>query len=150
MRAARRGNTYYAESRSCKGAAYVSTEKDVWHRHANMRIFEEMEDEHMVVMKTTVGDIEAELWVKETPKTCRNFIQLCMEGYWDNNIFHTQGGDPTDTGEGCKIYGEPFKDDFRTRLRSYGRGLITGGHAGEDDNDFQFFFTPSSTLDLQI
>ncbi|OAD60668.1 Peptidyl-prolyl cis-trans isomerase CWC27 like protein [Eufriesea mexicana] len=52
-----------------------------------------------VVMKTTVGDIEAELWVKETPKTCRNFIQLCMEGYWGNNIFHTQGGDPTDTGE---------------------------------------------------
>ncbi|OAD60669.1 Peptidyl-prolyl cis-trans isomerase CWC27 like protein [Eufriesea mexicana] len=101
-----------------------------------------------VVMKTTVGDIEAELWVKETPKTCRNFIQLCMEGYWDNNIFHTQGGDPTDTGESCKIYGEPFKDDFRTRLRSCGRGLIAGGYAGEDDNGFQFLFTLGSTLEL--
>ncbi|OAD51960.1 Peptidyl-prolyl cis-trans isomerase CWC27 like protein [Eufriesea mexicana] len=91
---------------------------------------------------------DKELWAKETPKTCRNFIQLCMEGYWDNNIFHTQGGDPTDTGESCKIYGEPFKDDFRTRLRSCGRGLIPGGYAGEDDNGFQFLFTLGSTLEL--
>ncbi|OAD60098.1 Peptidyl-prolyl cis-trans isomerase CWC27 like protein [Eufriesea mexicana] len=60
----------------------------------------------------------------------------------------TQGGDPTDTGEGCKIYGEPFKDDFRTRLRSCGRGLIAGGYAGKDDNGFQFLFTLGSTLEL--
>ncbi|OAD54705.1 Peptidyl-prolyl cis-trans isomerase CWC27 like protein [Eufriesea mexicana] len=33
------------------------------------------------IMKTTVGDVELELWAKETPKACRNFIQLCMEGY---------------------------------------------------------------------
>ncbi|OAD55133.1 Peptidyl-prolyl isomerase cwc27 [Eufriesea mexicana] len=55
-----------------------------------------------VVMKTTVGDIESELWAKETPRASRNFIQLCMDGYWDDTIFHgiikgfiTQGGDPT-------------------------------------------------------
>ncbi|OAD52201.1 Peptidyl-prolyl cis-trans isomerase CWC27 like protein [Eufriesea mexicana] len=30
-------------------------------------------------MKTTVGDIESELWTKETPKACRNFTQLCIE-----------------------------------------------------------------------
>lgn len=36
-----------------------------------------------VLLKTTVGDIDVELWTKECPKTCRNFIQLCMEGrYW--------------------------------------------------------------------
>ncbi|OAD58876.1 Peptidyl-prolyl cis-trans isomerase CWC27 like protein [Eufriesea mexicana] len=34
-----------------------------------------------VTMKTTVGDIELELWAKETPKACRNFIRLCVEGY---------------------------------------------------------------------
>ena len=68
-------------------------------------------------MKTTFGDIELELWTKEAPKACRNFIQLCMEGYYDNTIFHrivrgfiVQGGDPTGTGEGGEsIYGEPFK-----------------------------------------
>lgn len=68
-------------------------------------------------MKTSSGDIDLELWTKEAPKACRNFIQLCMEGYYDNTIFHrvvkgfiVQGGDPTGTGEGGEsIYGEPFK-----------------------------------------
>jgi peptidyl-prolyl cis-trans isomerase SDCCAG10 len=60
-----------------------------------------------VVLKTSVGDIDIELWPKETPKTCRNFVQLCLEGYYNNTIFHriikdfiVQGGDPTGTGEG--------------------------------------------------
>lgn len=76
-------------------------------------------------MKTTVGDIDVELWSKETPKTCRNFIQLCLEGYYDNTIFHrvvkgfiVQGGDPKGDGTGGEsIYGEPFKDEFHQRLR---------------------------------
>ena len=29
-----------------------------------------------VVMHTTMGDIEIELWSKEAPLACRNFIQL--------------------------------------------------------------------------
>ena len=29
-----------------------------------------------------------ELWSKETPLACRNFVQLCMEGYYNGNIFH--------------------------------------------------------------
>lgn len=33
-----------------------------------------------VLLKTTAGDIDIELWSKEAPKACRNFIQLCMEG----------------------------------------------------------------------
>ncbi|OAD57496.1 Peptidyl-prolyl cis-trans isomerase CWC27 like protein [Eufriesea mexicana] len=63
-----------------------------------------------VTMKTTVGDIKLEMWAKETPKACRNFIQLCVEVYYHDSIFHTQGGDPTGTGESGKIYREPFKN----------------------------------------
>ena len=33
-----------------------------------------------VLLKTTAGDIDIELWSKEAPKACRNFIQLCLEG----------------------------------------------------------------------
>lgn len=70
-----------------------------------------------VCMKTTVGDIDIELWSKECPLACRNFIQLCMEGYYNGTIFHrvirdfiVQGGDPTGTGEGGEsIYAAPFK-----------------------------------------
>lgn len=71
-------------------------------------------------MKTTVGDIDIELWSKECPLACRNFIQLCMEGYYNSTIFHrvirdfiVQGGDPTSTGEGGEsIYTAPFKVFF--------------------------------------
>lgn len=41
-----------------------------------------------VIVKTTYGDIEFSLFAKESPKACRNFVQLCLEGYYDNTIFH--------------------------------------------------------------
>lgn len=108
-------------------------------------------------MKTTVGDIDLELWAKETPKTCRNFIQLCLEGYYNGTIFHrivkgfiAQGGDPTGTGNGGEsIYGAPFKDEFHSRLRFNRRGLLAMANAGNDDNTSQFFFTLASTPELQ-
>jgi len=60
-----------------------------------------------VILYTSHGELDIELWTRETPLACRNFIQLCMEGYYDNTIFHRiipsfmiQGGDPTGTGTG--------------------------------------------------
>ena len=54
----------------------------------------------------------------------RNFVQLCLEGYYDGCIFHRllkdfliQTGDPTGTGSGGEsAYGRPFKDEFHSRL----------------------------------
>ncbi|EEC15938.1 cyclophilin type peptidyl-prolyl cis-trans isomerase, putative, partial [Ixodes scapularis] len=110
-----------------------------------------------VLLKTTVGDIDVELWSKETPKACRNFVQLCLDGYYNGTIFHrvvkgfiAQGGDPTGTGEGGEsIYGAPFKDEFHTRLRFVRRGLVAMASGGADDNGSQFFFTLGATPDLQ-
>jgi hypothetical protein len=63
-----------------------------------------------VVLHTTIGDIEIDLWSKECSKTARNFVQLCLEGYYDGCIFHrvvkdflAQTGDPTGTGTGILI-----------------------------------------------
>uniref|UniRef100_U3INZ7 Peptidyl-prolyl cis-trans isomerase n=3 Tax=Neognathae TaxID=8825 RepID=U3INZ7_ANAPP len=103
----------------------------------------------MVLLRTTAGDIDIELWSKEAPKACRNFIQLCMEEYYNNTIFHrvvpgfiVQGGDPTGTGSGGEsIYGAPFKDEFHSRLRFNRRGLVAMANAGPHDNGSQFFFT---------
>lgn len=102
-----------------------------------------------VLLKTSAGDIDIELWSKEAPKACRNFVQLCMEGYYDGTIFHRvvpdfiiQGGDPTGTGEGGEsIYGRPFRDEFHSRLRFNRRGLVAMANAGPHDNGSQFFFT---------
>lgn len=109
-----------------------------------------------VLLKTTVGDIDIELWSKETPKAARNFVQLCMEGYYDATIFHrvvknfiVQGGDPEGTGHGGEsVYGYPFKDEFHSRLRFVRRGLVAMANAGPNDNGSQFFFTMDSTPEL--
>ena len=39
-------------------------------------------------MVTSLGEFDIELWSKEAPLACRNFVQLCMEGYYDNTVFH--------------------------------------------------------------
>ncbi|XP_052743172.1 spliceosome-associated protein CWC27 homolog isoform X2 [Bicyclus anynana] len=110
-----------------------------------------------VLLKTSAGDIDIELWTKETPKACRNFIQLCMEGYYNGTIFHrvvpgfiVQGGDPSGDGTGGEsVYGDTFKDEFHSRLRFNRRGLVAMANAGKDDNGSQFFFTLGATPELQ-
>ncbi|KAI9018276.1 cyclophilin-like domain-containing protein [Hyaloraphidium curvatum] len=109
-----------------------------------------------VVVKTTVGDLEVELFAKETPKTCRNFIQLALEGYYDGCLFHrvvpgfiVQTGDPTGTGEGGEsVYGRPFPDELHSRLRFNRRGLLGMATVKQGENGSQFFFTLDKTEEL--
>ncbi|GAX77528.1 hypothetical protein CEUSTIGMA_g4972.t1 [Chlamydomonas eustigma] len=103
-----------------------------------------------VILKTSLGDLEA----------CRNFVQMCLEGYYDNTIFHRiikdyliQGGDPSGTGEGSEsIYGDLFKDEFHTRLKFTHRGLVACANQNRpNSNGSQFFITLEKTewLDRQ-
>lgn len=64
-----------------------------------------------VVINTNMGPLDIELWPKEAPKATRNFVQLCLDGYYNRTIFHRiiksfliQGGDPTGTGTGAQLY----------------------------------------------
>ncbi|KAF4946450.1 hypothetical protein FSARC_14189 [Fusarium sarcochroum] len=74
-----------------------------------------------VIIHTNRGELSVELFAKQTPLTCRNFLQLALDGYYDNTIFHRlvpgfilQGGDPTGTGNGGEsIYdGGAFSGDL--------------------------------------
>ncbi|KAK4796350.1 hypothetical protein SAY86_028676 [Trapa natans] len=103
-----------------------------------------------VVLQTTHGPLDIELWPKEAPKAVRNFVQLCLEGYYDNTIFHRiikefliQGGDPTGSGTGGEsIYGHPFADEYHSRLRFKHWGLVACANAGKpNSNGSQFFIT---------
>ncbi|KAI0831955.1 cyclophilin-like domain-containing protein [Trametes gibbosa] len=103
-----------------------------------------------VVVETTAGELDIELWSKETPKACRNFLALAMEGYYDGVIFHrivpeflVQTGDRTGTGGGGEsFYGEPFEDEIHPRLRFVHRGLVgMANNGGKNSNDSQFFIT---------
>jgi peptidyl-prolyl cis-trans isomerase SDCCAG10 len=113
-----------------------------------------------VILLTDSGDIEIELFSKEAPKACRNFVQLCLEGYFDHTVFHriikgflVQGGDRSGSGEGGEsIYnGKPFASEFHSRLRYYYRGLVGCAHGGRGSGDFntsQFFITLDKAEEL--
>lgn len=123
-----------------------------------------------VLLTTTGGDILLELFAKQTPLTSRNFLQHCLDGYYDGTIFHRlipgfvlQGGDPTGTGAGGEsIYadaageaiaelgrGGTFRDEFHSRLRFGRRGLLGMAGEGKDGNGSQFFLTLGATPELQ-
>lgn len=36
--------------------------------------------EGKVLLHTSFGDLDVELWPQQAPKACRNFVQLCLEG----------------------------------------------------------------------
>ncbi|KAK6927258.1 Cyclophilin-type peptidyl-prolyl cis-trans isomerase domain [Dillenia turbinata] len=96
-----------------------------------------------VTVKTTYGPLDIELWPKEAPKAVRNFVQLCLEGYYDNTIFHriiksflVQGGDPTCTGRGAEsIYGAPFAVEYHSHLRRLIYNLLRFGEVETDKDD---------------
>ncbi len=112
-----------------------------------------------VLLETTSGDILLELFAKQTPLASRNFLQLCLDGYYTGTIFHrlvpgfiVQGGDPTGTGEGGEaIYdGGLFEDEVHSRLKFNRRGLLGMANSGrKDDNGSQFFLTLGATPELQ-
>lgn len=59
-----------------------------------------------VVIETTLGDVTVDLFVKERPKACLNFLKLCKLKYYNFNLFHTvqsgfiaQSGDPSGDGD---------------------------------------------------
>nr|GEY14918.1 peptidyl-prolyl cis-trans isomerase CYP57 [Tanacetum cinerariifolium] len=103
-----------------------------------------------VILQTNYGPLDIELWPKEAPKAVRNFVQLCVDGYYDGTIFHriiksfmVQGGDPTGTGTGGEsIYGGTFADEFHSRLRFNHRGLVACANSNAPNtNGSQFFIT---------
>ncbi|GAB7347875.1 hypothetical protein MBLNU459_g5402t1 [Dothideomycetes sp. NU459] len=113
-----------------------------------------------VLLNTTSGELVLELFAKQAPLASRNFLQHCLDGYYDNTIFHRlvpgfiiQGGDPTGLGTGgvsAINNGAPFADEHHSRLKFNRRGLLGMANSGEpDDNTSQFFLTLDKTPELQ-
>ena len=52
-----------------------------------------------VVIETTLGDLTVDLFLKERPKTCLNFLKLCKTKAYNCSLFHTvQPGFVAQTG----------------------------------------------------
>ena len=110
--------------------------------------FTPKEDEKVVVLETSMGNIEIALAESDAPKTTANFLKLVGDGFYDGVIFHRviagfmiQGGDPTGTGTGGPGY--QFEDELNAQTESYKLGYVKGtvamANAGPDTNGSQFF-----------
>uniref|UniRef100_A0A0K0FGC1 Peptidyl-prolyl cis-trans isomerase n=1 Tax=Strongyloides venezuelensis TaxID=75913 RepID=A0A0K0FGC1_STRVS len=114
-----------------------------------------------VLIETTLGDIVVDLFVKEKPKSCLNFIKLCKAKYYNNcqffsiqNNFIAQTGDPTNTGNGGEciysLIGESnsryMEMDFFPKLKHIRKGTISFVNNGHDEIGSQFFLTLSENL----
>ena len=103
-----------------------------------------------VILETNYGNIDIELFTLEAPKSCRNFIQHCLNKYYNGchffkifKNFMIQTGDPTNTGSGgVSIYSEDFRDEFHSRLRFNHRGVVAMNNKNKpNSNGSQFFIT---------
>jgi cyclophilin family peptidyl-prolyl cis-trans isomerase len=103
----------------------------------------------IVVIETSMGNIEVSLFRAQTPKTVENFEGLAKKGYYNGVTFHRviknfmiQGGDPTGTGAGGEsIFGKKFADEIDSSLVFDRPGLLAMANAGPNTNGSQFFIT---------
>ena len=105
-----------------------------------------------------MGVIDVELYYREAPRTCHNFVELARRGYYDKVVFHrvirdfmAQTGDPTGTGRGGEsVYGGKFDDErSAVGLKHTGAGVLAMANSGPNTNGSQFYFTlaPAPWLD---
>lgn len=125
-----------------------------------------MKDGLYAKLKTSKGDILLELFYDKAPLTVINFVGLA-EGtlayggaskatgtrFYDGLKFHRvirdfmiQGGCPLGTGTGGPGY--TFADEFESRLKFTGPGILAMANAGPGTNGSQFFITHVATPHL--
>lgn len=128
------------------------SQKKEWETPPAMQI--ETDRHYTVVMKTSQGEIELELYPEHAPKTVNNFVFLAREGFYDGITFHrvidgfvVQGGDPTGTGRGGPGY--RFEDELEGNPLKHEAKSISMANAGPNTNGSQFFIThaPQPHLD---
>ena len=104
----------------------------------------------MVVIEMENGaKIELELYPEHAPITCKNFLKLVSEGFYDGLIFHRviknfmiQGGDPLGTGMGgsnVNIKGEFSSNGFENNLL-HTKGVVSMARSSAPNSASSQFF----------
>lgn len=109
------------------------------------------DNEALVEMVTTEGNIKIKLFPEQAPKTVENFIKHSKDGYYNGVKFHRvindfmiQSGDPKGDGTGGEsIWGKPFEDEISNQLYNI-RGALSMANAGPGTNGSQFFIVQNT------
>ncbi|MHA1293361.1 MAG: peptidylprolyl isomerase [Promethearchaeota archaeon] len=114
-----------------------------------------------IVMRTTKGDINLNLFDDKAPMTVASFLFLAKQGFYNDIIFHRvidnfmiQGGDPLGKGYGGpknkgitsfpyqgKDISYPFPDEFKSGKVFDKPGILAMANSGPNTNGSQFFIT---------
>ncbi len=105
-----------------------------------------------VVLETTQGNIELELYPDIAPLAVENFTTHIKDGFYNGVAFHRiikdfmiQGGDPTETGRGGQsIWKKNFKDEYKDKTFNK-PGVLAMANRGPSTNGSQFFITTAKT-----
>jgi len=109
----------------------------------------------IVLLQTTMGDMEIEVFEKDCPIHAANFLKLVEAEYYDDVIFHRvipdfmiQTGDPTGTGGG----GPGYRLEMEPIKHKNIRGNIAMAQSGQGVNGSQFYIVvkDSPHLDNQF
>jgi len=99
--------------------------------------------QYKATIKTSLGELTAELYPKDAPNTVNNFVFLARDGFYNGVIFHriikdfmVQTGDPTGTGRGDPGY--KFGDELKGP-QTYTKGTLAMANAGPNTQGSQFF-----------
>ncbi|HFI0978325.1 TPA: peptidylprolyl isomerase [Streptococcus suis] len=147
-----------ASSKYAKDLAYAINNPDASFPQFSSEI---AENEAVVKIKTTEGDITIKLFPEQAPLTVENFLTHAKEGYYNGTIFHRvikdfmiQGGDPLGNGTGGESIwagkgttidaGYGFKDEISAFLYNI-RGSLSMANAGAGTNGSQFFINQNTT-----
>ncbi|MBD3170540.1 MAG: peptidylprolyl isomerase [candidate division Zixibacteria bacterium] len=86
-----------------------------------------MDENPHLIIETDMGNMEMELFLKESPMTATNFLYLVREGFYDGLTWHRvipgviiQGGDPTGEGRG----GPGYTIDFEVNEKLHMPGAV--------------------------
>ena len=99
----------------------------------------------VVLMRTSVGDIQIEFYPQEAPESVDNFIRYVEDGHFDGTIFHRvvrgfviQGGGFTAEMEE-KDTREPIPNEAQNGLRNM-RGTLSMARTGDPHSATSQFF----------
>jgi cyclophilin family peptidyl-prolyl cis-trans isomerase len=113
---------------------------------------------YVATIKTSKGDIVAELYPKDAPQTVNNFVFLARDGFYNNLTFHRvvpgfviQGGDPLGTGTGGPGYNIPPEIKDKHSLGALAMARQGGPPQTTPSSGSQFYITlaPQPGLDGQ-
>ena len=99
----------------------------------------------MVLLQTTLGDIEIELFDDKAPKTTENFLHYVNSGFYDGAIFHriiknfmVQGGGLNETMQQKRTQ-SPIKNEADNGIKNEKYTVAMARTSNPDSASSQFF-----------